>query len=83
MAEADNKTGNVYGSVCEDIDPMVKSLPHNSCCQESQKIIAILVYLCYTMYRIITVMRYSLVWAKALWTTVGGKNFPPFFLYVG
>ena len=23
-------------------------------------------------------MHYSLVWAKALWTTVGGKNFPPF-----
>ncbi len=22
-----------------------------------------------------------MVWAKALWTTVGGKNFPPFFVY--
>jgi len=25
-------------------------------------------------------MHYTLVWAQALWTTVGGKNFPPFFL---
>jgi len=35
------------------------------------------------MHRIITVMHYSLVWAKALWTTVGGKNFPPFFYMWG
>ena len=35
------------------------------------------------MYRIITVMHYSLVWVKALWTTVGGKNFPPFFYMRG
>lgn len=25
----------------------------------------------------------ALVWAKALWTTVGGKNFPPFLLCRG
>ena len=23
-----------------------------------------------------------MVWAKALWTTVGGKNFPPFLLFI-
>lgn len=23
----------------------------------------------------------GLVWAKALWTIVGGKNFPPFLLF--
>ena len=27
-------------------------------------------------------MRYSLVWAKALWTTEGGKNFPPFLYWI-
>ena len=26
-------------------------------------------------------MHYSSVWAEALWTTVGGKNFPPFLIY--
>ena len=26
------------------------------------------------------VVHNGLVWAEALWTTVGGKNFPPYFL---
>ena len=51
--------------------------------RKSKKDIVFPIYRRYTAYKVVTVMHYSLVWARALWITVGGKNFPPFFYMWG